>query len=125
MALQDGDTAKALDLYRQALESYTDALEISPGNVRPSPTAAGSTTTWPWAWATDPRATSSTATPATSSMPALAADPTFADARVFRAFLHADAGEFAQAQADCSTGSQPGDVPPYMTDELASPARPR
>ena len=50
---------------------------------------------------------------------AIAADPTYADARVFRAILERNAGQFAAAQADLAAVDMKA-IPAYMTNMIDS-----
>jgi hypothetical protein len=48
---------------------------------------------------------------------AIAAEPTYAPARVFRAVLAANAGQYVAAQADLDA-TDPADIPTYMTSTV-------
>jgi tetratricopeptide (TPR) repeat protein len=119
VALQDGDNEKALDLFRSALQSYTDALEISPGNVMALTYRGWLNHNLAVGVGEGPEAAQLDGYARDDLDQALANDPTFADALVFRAFLHADVGEFAPAQV-LLDAIDPDAIPPYMADELAS-----
>lgn len=98
-SLQAGDAQKALKQFEAAVQSYDDALEISPDNVE-AMTYRG--------WVLHTIALSSEPSVATELdqqalqylNEAIATDPSYSDARVFRAILERNAGNFAAAKAD-------------------------
>jgi tetratricopeptide (TPR) repeat protein len=98
-SLQAGDAQKALEQFEAAVQSYDDALEISPDNVE-AMTYRG--------WVLHTIALSSEPSVAVQLdrqaleylNEAIATDPTYSDARVFRAILERNAGNFAAAKAD-------------------------
>lgn len=117
VALQDGDTDQALDLYRQAMESYSNALDISPNNVD-ALTNRG--------WLYYRLSTSVEEGPEAQQLrdfagqdldQAIASDPEFTDARIFRAIIASDRGDFAAAQADLDAADS-ADIPTFMTDRV-------
>lgn len=112
-SLQAGDSAKALKQFESAVQTYDEALEISPENVQ-AMTYRG--------WVLHTIALNSEASIAAQLDAqarryldeAIATDPTFSDARVFRAILERNAGEFAAAQADLDAIDMNA-IPVYMT----------
>jgi tetratricopeptide (TPR) repeat protein len=117
-ALQAGNTDKALEQYELAIESYDKALELSPANVE-ALTYRG--------WVLHTLATNSEVSIATQLDAqarifidqAISVDPTYADARVFRAILERNAGEFAAAQIDLDAVDMKA-IPPYMKNMIDS-----
>jgi len=123
-ALQDGDSSAALDYYRTALERYSQALEQSPGNVE-AMTYRG--------WVLHNVALGSSSAQATQLDEqarqwldqAVTTDPTYADARVFRALMRSAAGDYTGAQADLDAVDTT-QIPTFMTstvDDLRSQVR--
>jgi tetratricopeptide (TPR) repeat protein len=98
-SLQAGDAEKALEQFEAAVQSYDDALEISPDNVE-AMTYRG--------WLLHTIALNSETSIAVQLdqqalqflNEAIAIDPSYSDARVFRAILERNAGNFAAAKAD-------------------------
>lgn len=98
-SLQAGDAQKALKQFEAAVKAYDEALKISPDNVE-AMTYRG--------WVLHTIALSSEASIAAQLdqqalgylNEAIATDPTYSDARVFRAILERNAGNFAAAKAD-------------------------
>lgn len=116
-ALQQGDSPGALDLYRKALESYSKALEIAPNDGQ-ALTFRG------WLYhnlavgvgdGTDAVQLDGYARQDLDA--AVAADASFTVARVFRAVLEADAGDYPAARADLDA-ADPSDIPDYMRSTL-------
>jgi len=115
-ALQSGDSAAARDYYQTALERYSQALEQSPGNVE-AITYRG--------WVLHNVALASSSAPAAEldqqAMQgldqAVATDPTYADARVFRALMRSAAGDFSGAQADLDA-IDTTQIPAFMTSTV-------
>jgi tetratricopeptide (TPR) repeat protein len=113
VALQDGDSAAALEQFQQAIKAYSRALELSPTNVEAITYRA---------WVLHNVAGGSTSEQAAQldqqAMAglddAVATDPTYADARVFRAVLLTNLGEFAAAQADLDA-IDTAQIPAFMT----------
>lgn len=111
-SLQAGDSAKALKQFESAVQTYDKALEISPENVQ-AMTYRG--------WVLHTIALNSEASVAAELDQqarkyldeAIATDPTFSDARVFRAILERNAGEFAAAKADLDAIDMNA-IPMYM-----------
>jgi tetratricopeptide (TPR) repeat protein len=111
-ALQQGDSQGALDDFESAIKTYDKALELSPGNVE-AMTYRG--------WVLHTIAVNSSAQAGAQLDDqarqwldeAVAADPTYADARVFRAILERNAGDFAAAQADLDA-LDVSQIPQYM-----------
>lgn len=98
-SLQAGDAQKALKQFEAAIQSYDDALEISPDNVE-AMTYRG------WVLHTialnsEPSIAAQLDQQALDYLnDAIATDPAYSDARVFRAILERNAGNFAAAKAD-------------------------
>jgi tetratricopeptide (TPR) repeat protein len=117
-ALQAGDGQTAIDNYRKAIETYDKALEQSPTNVE-AMTYRG--------WVLHTIAINSDSQAAAQLDPearqwldrAIATDPTYPDARVFRAILERNAGEFAAAQADLDAVVD-SQIPPFMQNMITS-----
>jgi tetratricopeptide (TPR) repeat protein len=115
-ALGEGDSAAAGEFFERALEAYDEALELSPGNAQ-ALTYRG------WvlhnvALASPPDERVQFDERAMEYLDqAVAADDTFADARVFRAILRTDAGDFAAAQADLDA-VDPEQIPTFMTSRV-------
>lgn len=112
-ALQAGDAAKAVKLFESAVETYSKALEISPRNVEAITYRA---------WVLHTVATNTEASAAAQLdaqslqglSEAIALDPEYSPARVFRAILERNAGQWAAAQADLDAVDM-AEIPPYMT----------
>jgi cytochrome c-type biogenesis protein CcmH/NrfG len=110
--LQAGDSAKALKQFESAVQAYDKALEISPQNVQ-AMTYRG--------WVLHTLALNSEASVGAEFDrqarqyldDAIATDPTFSDARVFRAILERNAGEFAAAKVDLDAIDMNA-IPMYM-----------
>jgi len=111
-SLQAGDSAKALKQFESAVQAYDKALEISPQNVQ-AMTYRG--------WVLHTLALNSEASVGAEFDQqarqylddAIATDPTFSDARVFRAILERNAGEFAAAKIDLDAIDMNA-IPMYM-----------
>jgi len=111
-SLQAGDSAKALKQFESAVQAYDKALEISPQNVQ-AMTYRG--------WVLHTLALNSEASVGAEFDrqarqyldEAIATDPTFSDARVFRAILERNAGEFAAAKIDLDAIDMNA-IPMYM-----------
>lgn len=112
-SLQSGDSAKALKQFESAVQAYDKALEISPENVQ-AMTYRG------WVLHTialnsEPSVGAQFDAQAREYLDeAIAIDPNFSDARVFRAILERNAGEFAAAKADLDAIDMAA-IPLYMT----------
>ena len=112
-SLQSGDSAKALKQFESAVQAYDKALEISPENVQ-AMTYRG------WVLHTialnsEPSVGAQFDEQARKYLDeAIAIDPTFSDARVFRAILERNAGEFAAAKKDLDAIDMAA-IPLYMT----------
>lgn len=111
-SLQAGDAERALKQFEAAVQSYDEALEISPDNVE-ALTYRG------WvlhtiALSSEPAIASQLDQQALTYLnEAIATDPRYSDARVFRAILERNAGNFAAAQADLDQIDMNA-IPTYM-----------
>ena len=111
-SLQAGDSAKALKQFESAVQAYDKALEISPQNVQ-AMTYRG--------WVLHTLALNSEASVGAEFDrqarqyldEAIATDPRFSDARVFRAILERNAGEFVAAKIDLDAIDM-NEIPMYM-----------
>jgi len=98
-SLQAGDSTKALKQFESAVQAYDKALEISPENVQ-AMTYRG------WvlhtiALSSEPSVAADLDRQALEYLDeAIAIDPLYSDARVFRAILERNAGDFAAAKVD-------------------------
>ena len=117
-SLQDGDASKALKQFESAVKAYDQALEISPDNVQ-ALTYRG------WVLHTialnsDPSVGAQLDQQAMQFLnEAIAADPTYSDARVFRAILERNVGNFAAAKIDLDAIDMNA-IPVYMTQMVNS-----
>lgn len=117
-ALQDGDPQKAVKLFESSVQTYTKALEISPSNVQAMTYRA-------WVLHTvainsEPSAGAVLDAQSLQGLnEAIATDPTYSDARVFRAILERNAGQWAAAQADLDAVDM-DQIPPYMKNMVES-----
>ena len=117
-ALQAGDGAKALKYFESAITAYDRALELSPANAE-ALTYRG--------WVLHTIAVNSEAAEAAQLdvqaldylNRAIAVDPNYSDARVFRAILERNAKQFAAAKADLDAVDMNA-IPQYMTNMIAS-----
>ena len=117
-ALQAGDGAKALKYFESAITAYDRALELSPANAE-ALTFRG--------WVLHTIAVNSEAAEAAQLdvqaldylNRAIAVDPNYSDARVFRAILERNAKQFAAAKADLDAVDMNA-IPQYMTNLIAS-----
>lgn len=117
-ALQAGDPARAVRSFQSAIETYSRALELSPGNVEAITYRA---------WVLHTVAINSEAAVAVELDQqarrgldeAIAIDPTYSDARVFRAILGRNAGQWAAAQADLDAVDRSA-IPPFMISMVDS-----
>ena len=111
-SLQAGDSAKAIKQFESAVQTYDKALEISPENVQ-ALTYRG--------WVLHTIALSSEPSVAVEFDrqaleyldEAIAIDPLYSDARVFRAILERNAGDFAAAKVDLDAIDMNA-IPMYM-----------
>jgi len=111
-SLQAGDSAKAIKQFESAVQAYDKALEISPENVQ-ALTYRG--------WVLHTIALSSERSVAAEFDlqaleyldEAIAIDPLYSDARVFRAILERNAGDFAAAKIDLDAIDMNA-IPMYM-----------
>jgi tetratricopeptide (TPR) repeat protein len=117
-ALQAGDGAKALKYFESAITAYDRALELSPANAE-ALTYRG--------WVLHTIAVNSQSAQAEQLDAqaidylnrAISVNPTYSDARVFRAILERNAGQFAAAKADLDAVDMSA-IPPYMTNMITS-----
>ena len=117
-SLQAGDSTKALKQFESAVQAYDKALEISPENVQ-AMTYRG--------WVLHTIALSSELSVAADLDrqaveyldEAVAIDPLYSDARVFRAILERNAGEFGAAKADLDAIDMNA-IPMYMIQMVNS-----
>ena len=117
-SLQAGDSAKAIKQFESAVRAYDKALEISPENVQ-AMTYRG--------WVLHTIALSSEPSVAVEFDrqaleyldEAIATDPSYSDARVFRAILERNAGDFAAAKADLDA-IDVNAIPMYMIQMVNS-----
>ena len=117
-SLQAGDSTKALKQFESAVQAYDKALEISPENVQ-AMTYRG--------WVLHTIALSSELSVAADLDrqaleyldEAIAIDPLYSDARVFRAILERNAGEFGAAKADLDAIDMNA-IPMYMIQMVNS-----
>lgn len=117
-SLQAGDSTKALKQFESAVQAYDKALEISPENVQ-AMTYRG--------WVLHTIALSSELSVAADLDrqaleyldEAIAIDPLYSDARVFRAILERNAGEFGAAKVDLDAIDMNA-IPMYMIQMVNS-----
>jgi tetratricopeptide (TPR) repeat protein len=120
-ALGEGDGAKALKFFESAISAYDKALELSPANVE-ALTYRG--------WVMHTVAVNSEAAQAAQLDVqarafldrAIAIDPTYADARVFRAILERNAKNYVAAKADLDAVDMNA-IPPFMINMIDSVRR--
>jgi tetratricopeptide (TPR) repeat protein len=120
-SLQSGDGATALKYFESAIAAYDEALELSPANVE-ALTYRG--------WVLHTIAVNSDAAQAAQLDAqarafldrAIAIDPSYADARVFRAILERNAKQYAAAKEDLDAVDMNA-IPPYMTNMIDSVRR--
>jgi len=120
-ALNEGDGATALEYFESAIASYDKALELSPANTE-ALTYRG--------WVLHTVAVNSeTAQAAQLDVQAksyidraIEIDPTYADARVFRAILLRNAKQYAAAKADLDAVDMNA-IPPFMVNLVNSVRR--
>ena len=111
-SLQAGDSAKAIKQFESAVQAYDKALEISPENVQ-ALTYRG------WvlhtiALSSEPSIAADFDRQALEYLnEAIAIDPLYSDARVFRAILERNAGDFAAAKVDLDAIDMNA-IPMYM-----------
>lgn len=117
-SLNDGDSQAAIDNYRKAIETYDKALEQSPTNLE-AMTYRG----WVLHTISLGASTEQAAQLDAEAMlwldRAISTDPTYSDARVFRAILHRNAGDYASAQADLAAVDDT-QIPPFMQNMITS-----
>ena len=117
-SLQAGDSTKALKQFESAVQAYDKALEISPENVQ-ALTYRG------WvlhtiALSSEPSVAADLDRQAFEYLDeAIAIDPLYSDARVFRAILERNAGEFGAAKADLDAIDMNA-IPMYMIQMVNS-----
>lgn len=112
-SLKAGDSAKALKQFENAVQAYDKALQLSPTNVE-AMTYRG----WVMhtiALSSEPSVGAQFDLKARQYLnDAIATDPTYSDARVFRAILERNAGEWAAAKVDLDAIDMNA-IPLYMT----------
>lgn len=112
-SLKAGDSAKALKQFENAVQAYDKALQLSPTNVE-AMTYRG----WVMhtiALSSEPSVGAQFDVKARQYLnDAIATDPTYSDARVFRAILERNAGEWAAAKIDLDAIDMNA-IPLYMT----------
>ena len=117
-SLQAGDSAKALKQFENAVQAYDKALQLSPTNVE-AMTYRG----WVMhtiALSSEPSVGAQFDAKARQYLnEAIATDPTYSDARVFRAILQRNAGEWAAAKIDLDAIDM-NEIPLYMTQMVNS-----
>jgi len=117
-SLQAGDSAKALKQFENAVQAYDKALQLSPTNVE-AMTYRG----WVMhtiALSSEPSVGAQFDVKAREYLnEAIATDPTYSDARVFRAILERNAGEWAAAKIDLDAIDM-NEIPLYMTQMVNS-----
>ncbi len=117
-SLKSGDSAKALKQFENAVQAYEKALELSPTNVE-AMTYRG----WVMhtiALSSEPSVGVQLDAKARQYLnEAIATDPTYSDARVFRAILERNAGEWAAAKIDLDAIDMNA-IPLYMTQMVNS-----
>jgi tetratricopeptide (TPR) repeat protein len=113
--LESGDAQGALESYRAAIESYQRVLELQPAN-------AEALTYQGWVLHTLALNVGDEASAAELELrararldEAIASDPTYPDARVFRAIILRTAGELDAARADLAAVPD-GSVPAFMEE---------
>ena len=117
-ALQKGRSEEAVSLYSKALETYDRALQLSPANVQAMTYRAWVLHTV--ALNSDKAAASQLDAQAYAGLTeAIGVDPTYADARVFRAILERNAGRFTEASADLAAVDMKA-IPPFMVNLVDS-----
>jgi tetratricopeptide (TPR) repeat protein len=118
-AFQAGDTTRAVESYKDAIDAYDRALELQPSNVE-AMTYRG--------WLLHNLALQAEGTQAAAELDASArswldraieTDATYPDARIFRAILLERQGRPADALADLAV-VDPGRLPPQMAQMLES-----
>jgi tetratricopeptide (TPR) repeat protein len=116
-ALREGDSEGALELYRQAMQSYSEALELSPSNAEALTNRGWLYHNLALAVGEGSEAVELEGFALEDLDQAIAAEPTYAPARVFRAVLAANAGQYAAAQDDLDA-ADPADIPTYMASTV-------
>ncbi len=111
--LEAGDPRAALESYRSAIESYQRVLEVSPANAEALTYQGWVLHTLALNVADDASAAELDAQARARLDEAVAADPTYPDARVFRAILLRGAGDLDAARADLAAVPD-GAVPAFM-----------
>lgn len=113
-ALEDGDTDRSLQLYTDALAAYTDALDLAPANV-------DALTSRGWLYhnlalgvGEGAEADELDGYAREDLAEAVAIDPSYGPARVFRAVLARDDGDAAAAREELAA-ADPDTIPSYMT----------
>jgi len=116
--LSDGDTEAALGSFKSAIDTYRQVLAIQPNNAEALTYQA---------WVIHSLALKTDATTAAKLDDqamglldeAVAAEPTYTDAHVFRAILYRNEGRTADALADLDA-VDPAKVPPFMTQMVTN-----
>ena len=117
-SLQAGDSTKALKQFESAVQAYDKALEISPENVQ-AMTYRG-LVLHTIALSSELSVAADLDRQALEYLDeAIAIDPLYSDARVFRAILERNAGEFGAAKADLDAIDMNA-IPMYMIQMVNS-----
>ena len=111
--LEAGDPRAALESYRSAIESYQRVLEVSPANAEALTYQGWVLHTLALNVADEASAAELDAQARSRLDEAVAADPSYPDARVFRAILLRGAGDLDAARADLAAVPD-GAVPAFM-----------
>jgi tetratricopeptide (TPR) repeat protein len=117
--LQDGDPDAALASYQLAIESYQRVLEVLPTNAEALTYQGWVLNTIAVNVGDDPSGAELRAQALVRLDEAIAADPDYPDARVFRAIILRNTGQAEAARADLATVGD-DEVPAFMRDMVTS-----